>query len=71
MIHIYTVAAGLNGYPHEIAWCEEDALGMTLRVLREERQLTNNSRVGILQQPDAEGPGVWLVNPWANGREEQ
>lgn len=66
--HIY-VRRGPENLPYLIAECEEDALAFTLRTLLNEGQLTQDSRVGILYRPDAQRPGIWLVNPWANGRE--
>ena len=56
--------------PYEVASCDGDSLPFALATLREEGQLTDDSRIGILYRPDAEGPGVWLINPWATGREE-
>ena len=64
MIHVYELR---DGEPHPIAECIDDALAFTLRTLRDERQLTASSKIGILDRPDADGPGVWLVNPWAAG----
>jgi hypothetical protein len=72
MIHIYAlrrVDAGPMGAektePFEVASCFDDSLTFALRTLVEEGQLTADSRVGILDRPDSEARGVWLVNPWA------
>lgn len=40
-----------------------DGIGLTLRTLREDGDLTDDTRVGIF---DRETRG-WLVNPWARG----
>jgi hypothetical protein len=77
--HVYEVRAGrrdVSGYkhgdqPYPVASCDGDSLAFTLRTLVAERQLTADSRIGILYRPDADGPGVWIVNPWAKGREER
>lgn len=51
--------------PHCLAMCEEDALGFTLRTMKEEGQILDGDCVGILDRPDGdELPGYWLVNPW-------
>lgn len=39
-------------------------IGLCLRTLREEDEITNDSRVGILDRETRQ----WLVNPWAAGR---
>jgi hypothetical protein len=38
-------------------------IGLTLQTLRDEGDLTNDSRVGILDRETRS----WLVNPWARG----
>jgi hypothetical protein len=40
-----------------------NGIGLCLRTLRDEGQITNDSRVGILDRLDH----LWLVNPWAKG----
>lgn len=63
-------SAELRGFgsPKQIAACDGDSLAFTLDTLREEGQITEDSRIGILYRPDPEQPGRWLVNPYANGR---
>lgn len=41
-----------------------DGIGLTLRTLREDGDLTDDTRIGILDRETRE----WLVNPWAVGR---
>lgn len=50
-------------YRRRIAETSRDGIGGCLATLREEGDLTDDSRVGILDRLDR----VWLVNPWARG----
>ena len=45
--------------PYQVASCDDDALGFTLRTLTEERQITCNDMVGIFSLD-----GTWLISPW-------
>ena len=46
--------------PYQVASCDDDALGFTLRTLTEERQITCNDMVGVLTLDTRQ----WIVNPW-------
>jgi hypothetical protein len=69
--HVYEVkgpSLGPAQAPQHVATCDGDSLAFTLDTLREERQIDDDTRIGILYRPDAEQPGRWLVNPYARGR---
>jgi hypothetical protein len=56
---------GLRGRePIQVVTCGEDDIGFTLVTLREEGDLTEHDRVGILDG----FTGEWLLNPFANWR---
>jgi len=40
-----------------------DGIGQMLALLRDEGEITDDTRVGILDRVD----GRWIVNPWAKG----
>ncbi len=54
-----------DGEPRELAACDDDSLGFTLRTLVDERQIRAFDKVGILDRPDGEQTGRWLVSPYA------
>lgn len=67
---IYSVANLGSGAPAKasdrrvrIAETSEEGLGITLRTLYDEGQITNETRVGILDRLERR----WIVNPWAAG----
>lgn len=69
--HVYEVPGSvieMRRKPKQIASCEGDSLAFTLDTLRDEGQIDDDSRIGILYRPDAEQAGRWLVNPYARGR---
>lgn len=59
------LAASLPRDERQRRICEtsRDGIGLALVTLREEEQITNDSRVGIFDRLDR----VWIVNPWAKG----
>lgn len=59
---------GPSAAPKQLAGCHGDSLAFTLDTLREEGQIDDDTRIGILYRPDPEQPGVWLINPYARGR---
>lgn len=62
-------AIGPSRAPEEIASCDGDSLAFTLDTLRAEGQINDDARIGILYRPDPERPGIWIVNPYARGRD--
>lgn len=59
---IYTL---VDGVPEELARTSRDGIGLCLVTLREEEQITNDDRVGILDRIDDDATGTWLLNPFA------
>lgn len=57
-------AVDREGERHRIAFTDLRGIGLTLSVLRNEGQITNDDRVGILDRFER----LWVVNPWAKGR---
>jgi hypothetical protein len=47
----------------EIATTSAEGIGVCLVTLRDEGQITNNSRVGILDRETRQ----WVINPWGKG----
>lgn len=63
---IYSVSrrsVGMGDVLHDLADTSQDGIGLTLVTLRDEEQITNDTRVGILDRETRQ----WLVNPWAKG----
>lgn len=59
----YAIYAVTRRNSWRIAETSETGIGMTLRVLRSEEQITDDSRVGIFDRETRR----WLINPWAKG----
>ena len=59
---IYATAERLRA-KHRIAETSRDGIGTCLATLRDEGQITDDTRVGILDRETR----IWLVNPWARG----
>jgi hypothetical protein len=56
---------GLWDGPFEIAATPTlEGIGRMIDLLREEEQITNDSRVGLLDRVERK----WLINPYARGR---
>lgn len=53
----------IDGKRKRIAETSEDGIGLCLRTLREEGEITNDTRVGVLDRQTRQ----WIVNPWARG----
>jgi hypothetical protein len=62
--HVYRVVAG---EPIEVASTSRDGIGLALVTLRDEGQLTDDDRVGILDRRDDDEHGRWVVNPFGVG----
>lgn len=60
-IAVYVVNA--RGGRRRVAKTSEEGIGMTLRVLREEGQITGDDRIGLFDRETRE----WAINPWARG----
>jgi hypothetical protein len=58
---IYT--RNIDGERRELASTSLTGIGLTLKTLHEEEQITQDDPIGILDRLDR----VWIVNPWARG----
>lgn len=53
--------------PRHIATTNEEGLATTLKLLREEGQIDDDMRIGVLHRPFPSRPGTWIINPYAKG----
>lgn len=49
---------------HRLAETSLEGIGLTLRTLRDEGEITGDTRVGIFDRQER----TWIINPWAAGR---
>lgn len=63
-IYVVFLTSRVHGIDRaRLAETSRDGIGTTLCTLREEEQISNDSRVGILDRQER----TWIVNPWARG----
>jgi hypothetical protein len=58
---IYT--RNIDGVRRELARTSLDGIGLCLKTLADESQITRDDPIGILDRLDRR----WIVNPWARG----